>query len=209
MERENRGIPIIVILFVLSLCFNILAISIGIRSKRQVQATMSLTNQSSSKSQYSSTDLEAYAQSYYKSRLTKLLTPEEIKKIAKKQYSYSILVNGTAFKENTISMKHVKNISISLAEVKNTQTALPDEMKVMGSICQADNSKELTDYIKINSNLKYEIVKSEMDGSMKYTYNFEDVPKKSVISIEVDKKIKERLRYQGSIEGNQLEIIVE
>lgn len=151
---------------------------------------------------------EEYAQAYYAKQLQDLLTPEELVYVTQRQWEYVLSANGHPFTGATIALENSHNVRIMVAEVLKDSKSLPVELLKLGSIGQSDAADALTDHVDVYTTVPYEITMEESEGSIKYYYDFKDVPKGTVIGLQVSEILKERLACKEQISENRLQVIV-
>lgn len=151
---------------------------------------------------------EEYAEAYYAKQLQDLLTPEELVYVTQRQWEYVLSANGYPFTGATIALENSHNVRIMVAEVLKDSKSLPVELLKLGSIGQSDAADALTDHVDVYTTVPYEITMEESEGSIKYYYDFKDVPKGTVIGLQVSEILKERLACKEQISENRLQVIV-
>ncbi|MGL4736762.1 MAG: hypothetical protein ACRCW2_04825 [Cellulosilyticaceae bacterium] len=152
--------------------------------------------------------LQQYVQSYYSKQLQKILTPEELNFITQRQWEYILSVNGQEFSGNTIYLEGAQNVRIMIAEVAKGESLLPEDLLIQGRMWQSDETIEMTDYITIYAPISYEITTEQQGKSIKYYYEFKDVPPGTIITVQMGHLLKEKLRTKERIQGNRVEVIV-
>lgn len=151
---------------------------------------------------------ETYAKSYYAKQIQSVLTPEELVFVAQRQWECVLSANGKSFTGATMMIENTNNVRIMVAEVIENPDSLPLELLKQGSIGQSDKADSLLEHIQIYTTIPYKITTEEAEGSIKYYYEFKNVPKGSVIGIEVSEVLKERLACKEMLKENRLQVIV-
>ncbi len=157
---------------------------------------------------YDQEERETYAKSYYAKQMQSVLTPEELFFVAQRQWECVLSANGKSFTGPTMAIENTNNVRIMVAEVIKNPDSLPIELLKQGSIGQSDEADTLLDHIQIYTTIPYEITTEEAEGSIKYYYEFKDVPKGTVIGLEVSEVLKERLACKETLKENRLQVIV-
>ncbi len=147
-------------------------------------------------------------EAYYKERLETLLTPEEITYVAQRQWEAHLSVNGKEVTNSTLSLNGPQNIRIMIGEVALRDDLLPKEILASGKLDQANDGEPLTEYIEVITDHPYEIVRKESDCSIKYYYEFKEVPSGSMIIFQMNTVLKEHLKNKESLRDGRFDVIV-
>jgi hypothetical protein len=136
--------------------------------------------------------LSGLQEKYYEENLNKLLSKEELSKLAKLNWKYSLMVNDINVTENTITVED-KDIFITLTELKDSSKPLPKSISAYGSLSNAENGTKFHSYFKVESSSTYELY-IDTEGETTYAYyDFYGVPSGSTITLKIAQPLIERL----------------
>ena len=152
--------------------------------------------------------LIAEQEAYYQEKLEALLTPEEITYLAQRQWQAHLAVNGQEITSSTLSLDGPKNIRVMFGEVVLQDDLLPEPFLARGRLDQPDSGEPLTDYVEVITDHPYEIIKEESPSSVKYYYEFKEVPSGTMIIFQMNTILKEKLKNEESLRDGRFDIIV-
>lgn len=158
---------------------------------------------------YTKDDFDQYANDYCERLLGQILSDEEIKYLAQRQYSYILKVNDQIVTSNYISLENVSTLRISIAEVADDESSLPESLQKMGSLIYDSVDAELTDFIAIYTNEEYEITKTVEGANTKYAIEFKKIEKNSIVSLSIGDVLLNNLSQDHNIKGNYFDIYIQ
>jgi hypothetical protein len=156
----------------------------------------------SEKSSFDQQKLEEMDQ-YYEEKIKKLMSEDELKKVARDQWQYSLTVNDNKFKEDYLYVTQ-KDFELILTEEQKNEASLPQEVLNSGSLVYGDKSDKFYDHLMIESIVQYEEKIDSAGGITKVRYVFRDVKPGTIITLRLSEPLKERLKLPYP----SLEIIV-
>lgn len=190
---ENIRITIALIIFlIISMVGNVVLILYTVRNTQSNEMTFPAV----------APKAEAANEEDYEIYLRKLFSQEELRLLGKNAWNYVVSVNGQVFNSNTMYVKS-DNITIMLAEVRKDHL-LPEAIAEMGRL---EQESKLIDYIKVFSELSYIIEKESTKQGVKYYLKFSEVPKNTMITIQLSQEIKGRMYYSNNIVEDRLVVV--
>lgn len=187
----------IIMIIIISVCLIVLSAVYCISAHNQANNT-SVINSASITGQ-------ADLQNYYSDKIKKLLTPDEMKTLSKRQWKYLVNINGELFNTNTIYLDKTENIRLTFSAFVEDQDILPKDILKQGRFYS--QNEKLSDYISICSTAEYNASVEEDGINQTYVYEFTNVPQSTVISITLGDLFKKLLIDNPGVTQNRIEII--
>jgi len=146
---------------------------------------------------------------YYSYKLRKLMGEDDLAILAQKQWNYVLTVNGKELRENTIYITD-NSIKIVLAEFTNKERVLPKEILMKGTLTGGDPNDSLYSHLKIISQVKYNKYQEEKEGNKRIIYEFNNIPRGTIITLKLSEILKSRLNLDKNkyFSSNEYEIII-
>lgn len=139
---------------------------------------------------------------YYKSyvkEVTTTLVPEKMTELINKEWEYSLSINKINFPTNGILEVSDSTFNIVLSENRVKYSVLPDTESLKGKI-----QGELNSNMKFDTIVKIDTTQSIDKINSSITYSFKDVPKNTVIKLNLNELLVKKL----GMEKSELEIRV-
>ncbi len=124
----------------------------------------------------------------------KYLSKNELLELAKGEWIYRISVNDKAIESSGVLEIDKKDFKITYSEKRSTFSGLPEEIDEKGSI-----SGNFYDHLEILNIKPDNVVISDGTVVQGMHYEFKDVPKGTIIKLEISDELKERLGLQTNI----------
>ncbi|KYH34717.1 hypothetical protein CLTEP_13140 [Clostridium tepidiprofundi DSM 19306] len=154
-------------------------------------------------------ELDEMFDKYYSDKLRELMGKDDLVILAQKQWNYVLTVNGKKLRGNTIYITD-NHIKIVLAEFTNKERVLPKEILMKGTLTGGDPNDSLDSHLKIISQEKYNKHQEEKEGNKRIIYEFNNIPRGTIITLKLSEILKSRLnldknKYPSS---NEYEIVI-
>ncbi len=142
----------------------------------------------------------------YELMIKETFTKEELANAMQRQWQYMISVNGEEIKTNK---KYIPqgNVRVMIAEVLKDESILSHEILKLGSLDELIEHMTLEDLVEVYSTVPYKLKREETEVGIKYYYEFIEVPAETLIVLEFNPLLTERLEYKNTIKENKITLI--
>lgn len=146
---------------------------------------------------------------YCSENLHKVMNDTELAYLAQRQWNYALTVNGQEFNSKTIYAES-KNIKILLSEIAPKEALLPQDILCTGKVTGGDPKDNMKEHINITAPVDFTLNEEIVENGKMLSFEFKDVPKGTIIYINLSEMLKYQLKLEEKIElyDNILEIIV-
>ena len=141
---------------------------------------------------------------YYEEKITKLLSKNELLALGKKQFKYTITVNGEEMKSASITTKE-RNVTIRFSEGLKSGKTLPDAILKQSSLTAGDKKDRFYEHAIIKASVPYKQSFKTENFVTEVTYSFEKIANPTIITVIFSEPLKERL----DVPYDSLSIIVQ
>jgi hypothetical protein len=141
---------------------------------------------------------------YFEQALNKDVDKETRRKIALRYYYYTITMNGSFIKTNSLSV-NMKTVRIVISEkyTKNALDLLPESTLLLGSIFSGSD-KDIASQIKAQSTkIEPRIEKLKTDDGYSYTISFDNLERGNIVTLDFGQEFQQKL----ALPENSVEII--
>ena len=207
--KNNKTSRKNVLIFIISISLSLNVLFVGQNIKVNAQNKLIIKDYSQKQAELNiklsatDADLEKIFDKYYSEKLQKFMDADDLMFLSQRQWNYAFTMNGVGVGEKTIYTEE-KNLKFVLAELRNVEKILPQDILIKGSVTGGDPNDKLKDQISISSLAKYNKYEETEEQGTRICYEFKDIKSGTIITL----KISEALKYRLNLQDNVIEIVV-
>lgn len=209
-KKIDDQLCIMLLIALISLTINIILVCAIAKNRTEYKAALKYFSEKDenlkSSADLKENDFEKSFDTLYSQKLKKLLDNTEIISLAQKEWNYVITVNGKNVTAKTLYLDN-NNVKLILAEIKNKEDILPEDLLKKGMVTGGDANDSLDSHMKVVSLAKYTKSSEQKDGNSRIIYEFKDMPHGTIVSLKLSDMLKYRLNLGNELKDNKIELI--